>query len=192
MLIGITGSISTGKSVVTDYLIKCGFNVIDADKLAKAELYDPEVINELVDRFGNDILIKGRIDRQALGQLVFQDEEARKILNAIIHPRVIKKMKDRIQTMSGLVFLDIPLLYETGLEQMVDKVIVVYTSQRTQLQRLMKRDDIDESFALQKIATQMDIETKRQRADFIVNNEDDLTQTYLQIDDIIRRLQNEI
>jgi dephospho-CoA kinase len=192
MLIGITGSISTGKSVVTDYLIKRGFQVIDADKLAKDELNNPEVISEIVRRFGASVLIDGRIDRQALGQLIFMDAEARRTLNDIIHPRVIEKMQKLIQTMTGLIFLDIPLLFEARLEHLVNKVIVVYTSQKTQLQRLMSRDGIDERFALQKIASQMDIETKRRRADFVVNNENDLEQTYLQIDDIIRRLQNEV
>jgi dephospho-CoA kinase len=192
MVVGITGSIATGKSVVSKYLADRKYQIIDADFLAKREIQKPEVIEEIKKEFGIQVIKDGQVDRQVLGRLVFNDETARRKLNKIIHPGVIRNMKDEIKRRKGLVFLDIPLLYEENLEELVDKIIVVYTRFETQLHRLMERDGIDEEYARRKIATQMDIETKKERADFVIDNENNLEQTYAQIEKIIRRLENEV
>jgi dephospho-CoA kinase len=192
MIIGITGSIGTGKSTVTDYLKRKGYLVLDADILAREELNKENVICEVVQRFGDSILKDGLIDRKRLGEIIFLSPEARLDLNRIIHPKVIKKIEKLSQRANGLLFIDIPLLYEAQLEYLVDKVLVVYTNPETQLSRLMKRDNIDEGYAKMKIASQMSIEEKKLRANYLVNNELGLEETYEQIERILRRIENEI
>ncbi|MDD3999984.1 MAG: dephospho-CoA kinase [Bacilli bacterium] len=191
MIIGITGSIGTGKSTVTNYLKNKGYKILDADIIAKAELENQDVINELVLVLGSRILKDGKINRKLLGEIIFQDAESREKLNQIIHPRVIDKIKAQVKG-ENLLFVDIPLLYEAELEYLVDKVLVVYTEPLTQLKRLMKRDNIEQQYALKKISTQIDIEKKKVRADYLVNNENDLEGTHQQIELILRRIENEI
>jgi dephospho-CoA kinase len=105
---------------------------------------------------------------------------------------VIAKIEEKAKQAEGLLFVDVPLLFEAKLEHLFAKIIVVYTSKETQLKRLMVRDRIDEEYALAKIAAQMDIEEKKKRADYLVNNEGDLENTYKQIENILRRIENEI
>ncbi|HHX80598.1 MAG TPA: dephospho-CoA kinase [Acholeplasmataceae bacterium] len=192
MIIGITGSIGTGKSVVTKYLANSGYPVLDSDLLAGEELKNEEVIKEIVSYFGELVLSNGKIDRKKLGELIFRNKSDRETLNRIIHPRVIAKIEEKAKQAEGLLFVDVPLLFEAKLEHLFAKIIVVYTSKETQLKRLMVRDRIDEEYALAKIAAQMDIEEKKKRADYLVNNEGDLENTYKQIENILRRIENEI
>ncbi|MGI6768072.1 MAG: dephospho-CoA kinase [Bacilli bacterium] len=192
MIIGITGSIGTGKSVVTKYLANSGYPVLDSDLLAGEELENEEVIKEIVSYFGELVLSNGKIDRKKLGELIFRNKSDRETLNRIIHPRVIAKIEEKAKQAEGLLFVDVPLLFEAKLEHLFAKIIVVYTSKETQLKRLMVRDRIDEEYALAKIAAQMDIEEKKKRADYLVNNEGDLENTYKQIENILRRIENEI
>lgn len=192
MIIGITGSIGTGKSTVTKYLLEKGYQVLDADKLAKEELEKDDVISEIVLYFGEAVLKNGKINREYLGKLIFNDQKKREILNSIIHPRVIARFEEAIRNTQGLLFIDIPLLFETKLEYLCDKILVVYTSKETQLKRLMERDCIDEEYAQTKISAQMDIEEKKKRADYLVYNDGDLEATFEQIENILRRINNEI
>ena len=187
MLIGITGTIASGKSTVSGYLRERGYRVIDADALVHEELKDEEVIGKLVARFGEGICAGGEIDRKKLGERVFTDEAARQFLNGLIHPRVIEKIK-HLATGDGLVFAEVPLLYEAGIEDLFDKVIVVYVDEQTVLQRRMERDGIDEEFARRKLHAQMDIEEKKRRADFVIDNRGGAEATRRQVDTVLRRL----
>jgi len=191
-VIGITGSIGTGKSTVSKYLQNKGYRVLDADVIAKGELEDPEVAAEIAAVFGPEILTDGQVVRKKLGGLIFRDSEKRKKLNALIHPRVIKTIEEELESTEGLVFVDIPLLYEAGLEYLCDKILVVYASRRTQIARLTERDGIGEEYALLKIEAQMDIEEKKKLADFLVDNEGSPAETFAQIENILRRVNDEI
>lgn len=191
-VIGITGSIGTGKSTVSKYLQNKGYRVLDADVIAKGELEDPEVAAEIAAVFGPEILTDDQVDRKKLGGLIFRDSEKRKKLNALIHPRVIKTIEEELESTEGLVFVDIPLLYEAGLEYLCDKILVVYASRRTQIARLTERDGIGEEYALLKIEAQMDIEEKKKLADFLVDNEGSPAETFAQIENILRRVNDEI
>lgn len=192
MIIGITGSIGTGKSTITKYLFNKGYPVLDADKLAREELENKEVIKEIVAYFGESVLNNGKIDRQRLGEVIFRNKTDREALNRIIHPRVIARIEKEAKQAEGLLFVDVPLLFEAKLEYLFAKIIVVYTSKETQLKRLMARDRINEEYAQAKIAAQMDIEEKKIRADYLVDNEGELENTYKQIENILRRIENEI
>lgn len=192
MIIGITGTIGTGKSAVAKYLSERGYRVLNADAFAKEELEKEEVISEIVRAFGTLVLRNGKIDRRKLGELIFYNREKREILNGIVHPRVIACLKREIEKAEGLLFIEIPLLFEAKLEHFCDKILVVHTSRQTQLERLKKRDGIDAGFAEAKIAAQMDIEEKKKRADYLVDNEGGLDATYEQIENILRRVNDEI
>lgn len=190
--IGITGSIASGKSVLTAYLLGLGYPVIDADAIA-ADLVRPgsDTLKEIAETFGDDVLQSdGALDRDKLGQLVFKDEDARRKLNDLMHPAIIRAMVDLSENFHGLVFFDIPLLFEeydaikaNGLE--FDAVWLVDANEEVQLARLMARDNIDEAYAREKIASQMPLEEKKSRAHAVFDNSGDLLNLYNQVDEVL-------
>lgn len=192
MIVGITGSIATGKSTVTKYLQDMGYRVIDSDAIVHDILREKAIITEIIRIFGETVLNNGEIDRKVLGNMIFKDPEKRQILNSIIHPQVIRAIREKVSDSHEMIFVDIPLLFEAKLEYLVDKIIVVYTKEDIQLERLMKRDQIEREYAVLKVKSQMDIEEKKRKADFLVNNDCSVENTHRQIEDIVRRLQNEI
>lgn len=190
--IGITGGIATGKSTISKMVVELGFTVIDADVVAR-EVVEPgmNAYRSIVEHFGKDILLEnGAIDRKKLGEIVFHNEDKRKLLNSIVHPEVRKVMLEKrdqaFQRGEKAVFLDIPLLYESGLTWMVDVVLVVYTDEKTQLQRLMKRNHFSKDEALARIRSQMPIEDKRKRADAVIDNRGPVEQSKQQLHTILK------
>lgn len=170
-VIGITGGIATGKSTVTNYLIQQGYIVLDSDVFSKEALtIDKDCIKQVEDTF--DCVVDGVIDRKKLGQIVFHDKEAKQKLEDIIHPYVIRRLKEGIEENQDgrIVFLDIPLLYECHLEYLCDTIVVVYCDEKTQLLRLMERDHIEEEYARTIISNQISIEDKKDKADIILDN----------------------
>ena len=127
-------------------------------------------------KFGKAILNKNQsINRRKLGQIIFQDHHQKRALESIIHPFVIDKIKQKIEQKAKreILFISVPLLYETNMEKMFDRIIVVYTSKEKQIERLMRRDKIDKEKALLKIANQMPLEVKKNKADILIENETD-------------------
>lgn len=196
--IGITGSIASGKSVLTAYLLGLGFPVIDADAIAR-DLVHPgsEILKEIADIFGEDMILSdGNLDRDKLGKRVFSDEDARKRLNEIMHPAIVRAMLDLSENFHGLVFYDVPLLFEqiddikeSGLE--FDAIWLVDADEDVQLARLMARDGIDEAYAKEKIASQMPLEEKKKLATVVFDNSGDLMNLYNQVDDALEALPGE-
>lgn len=175
-VIGITGGIATGKSTVSNMIKDLGFTVVDAD-IAARRVVEPgeEAYNEIVKHFGQDILLEdGHLDRKKLGNIVFNDKEKRLLLNSIVHPAVRKWMiaekEAALERGEETVFLDIPLLFESKLQWMSDKNIVVYTDEQTQLKRLMERNHLSIEDALARIHSQMPIEEKKLLADAFIDN----------------------
>lgn len=196
MIIGLTGGIACGKSTVSRMLAERDARIIDADLIAR-EVVRPgeEAWSLVVERFGRDILLANdELDRAKLGSLVFSDEQARLDLNAIVHPAIRGRMRQLTKEAQEegivLIVLDIPLLYESKLEYMVEKVVVVYCTVNLQLERLMKRNGFDEEEARRRIASQMSIEDKRLRADYVIDNSGTLTETEQQVDELVGRLLN--
>lgn len=196
--IGITGSIASGKSVLTAYLLGLGFPVIDADAIAR-DLVHPgsETLKEIADIFGEDMILSdGNLDRDKLGKRVFSDEDARNRLNDIMHPAIVRAMLDLSENFHGLVFYDVPLLFEqiddikeSGLE--FDAIWLVDANEDVQLARLMARDGIDEAYAKEKIASQMPLEEKKKLATVVFDNSGDLMNLYNQVDDALEALPGE-
>lgn len=188
---GITGSIACGKSTVTRYLLDRGWIVIDADQLSREALtFDKESILKVKQLFG--CVDDGIVDRKALGKIVFHDKKSKKQLEDIIHPYVIKKMEEAIEIHQDkdFIFLDIPLLFESHLEYLCDKIIVVYLNEKTQIKRLMKRDKIDETYAGTIIANQISSDIKKEKADIVLDNNQDIDDLYSQIKNMMEGIQD--
>ncbi|MBV5123092.1 dephospho-CoA kinase [Bacillus halotolerans] len=191
LVIGLTGGIASGKSTVANMLIDKGITVIDADIIAKqaVEIGMP-AYRQIIDEFGEDILLEnGDIDRRKLGALVFTNEQKRLALNSIVHPAVreemLKRRDESIANQETFVVLDIPLLFESKLESLVDKIIVVSVTKELQLERLTKRNQLTEEEALSRIRSQMPLEEKVSRADNVIDNSGTLEETKQQLEEIL-------
>lgn len=182
-IIGLTGGIATGKSTVSKILKDNGYVVIDADSLARkvVEIGQP-AYNEIVKNFGEDILNSDMtIDRKTLGRLIFSNDELKLVLNNITHPYIYQEIKKEINKKcrdNKIVFLDIPLLFEEYskiMELGIDfqETWLVYVNEKTQLNRLMKRDNLDREESQKRINSQMSMNTKYRMADVIIDNNDD-------------------
>ena len=187
-IFGLTGSISVGKSTVTNYLTSKGYLVLDADKLSHEAYYDENCkkqIKKLFDCYDeNDIL-----DRKKLGKIVFSDKNKKKQLEDIIHPYVLEQMQKIIkESKEKYIFLDIPLLYECNLEYLCDEIIVVYIPEELQIQRLINRNNISKEQAKYLISQQISIEKKKKIGDYILNNSNDLSNLFKQIDTFLSNL----
>lgn len=174
MLLGLTGGIASGKSLVASLLKKKGVPVIDADLVAR-EVVKPgkKAYQGILAVFGPGILKKDRtIDRQRLGDLVFQNEKRRRLLESITHPLILKEILARIEKLkkAALVVVDAALLFESGLYQRMDQTILVTCRPSVQLKRLIQRDRISEGEAWARILAQMPSAEKEQLADFVVDN----------------------
>lgn len=190
MIIGITGSIACGKSTVSNYLKSKGYIVIDADKIGHEALDDDYVKEKLILAFGNEILEDNKINRQKLGELVFGNSSNLNVLNSIIHPEIRKKILEKIDKNNDkeIIFIDVALLFEAKFDDLVDKIIVVYVDENTQLTRLMKRNSISKKEALSRIVSQMSPIEKAKLGDYTVNNNLDVINTYEQVDKVLSEL----
>ncbi|KAA6481748.1 dephospho-CoA kinase [Bacillus swezeyi] len=183
LVIGLTGGIASGKSTVAHMFQQCGITVVDADVIAKEAVEQGmPAYRDIVSVFGDGILLEtGDIDRKKLGEIVFTNEEKRMQLNEIVHPEVRKTMiiqrDEAIQAGEQFVILDIPLLYESGLEHLTDKVIVVWVPKELQLKRLMKRNHLNEDEALNRIHAQFSLDEKKKKADAVIDNSGSLKDT---------------
>jgi dephospho-CoA kinase len=186
-IIGLTGGIASGKSLVAGFLDNMGAVIIDADRLAREVVMPGSPCYEaIVATFGSRILqADGSIDRKALGKIVFADTAARRQLEQITHPAIRKLADDRLaeerRKGTKVVFYMVPLLIEAGFTCCVDEIWVVYADEKTQLARLMARDRIGRDEALQKIAAQMPMEEKVKLAKIIIDNCGTLEQTERQV-----------
>jgi len=168
--IALTGGIATGKSTVSSMLQSHGFEVIDADKIAKEIL--PLHVKEVEEIFGDLVICDGMIDRKALGALIFNDKKEREKLNTFLHPLIraeIFKRCDLLETKQKPYILDIPLYFESD-GYSCNLVTVVYAPVEVQRKRLMIREDFTKEEAQKRIDAQISIEEKKIMADFLINN----------------------
>lgn len=190
LIIGITGSIACGKSLVSNYLQEKGYTIIDADKIGHMVLENDEVKKQLVNKFGKSILKDNEVNRVTLGKLVFENNENLKELNNIIHPQIRKNISEQIQVYKNekLVFVDVPLLFEAKFDDLVEKIIVVSLDEKIQLERLMNRNSLSKEEALQRIKSQIPVREKEKLGDYVVDNSFTQENTYNQVDRILEKL----
>jgi dephospho-CoA kinase len=177
LIVGLTGGIASGKSLVTGIFKNLGAHIIDADRIVR-ELLEPgqDAWKEVSEYFGDDIMMPDRgIDRRKLGQIVFSDPAKRAWLNQCLHPRVfeayaaqVKRLRAR--TPDAIVVFDAALLMETGFHKKMDKTVLVYAHSDQQLTRLMDRDHFTHEQALARIQSQMPLSEKRRYADYVIEN----------------------
>lgn len=176
----LTGGIACGKSTVSSLLKANGFRIIDADKIAKEqlELHSKDVVN----LFSEHICDDGVINRKKLANIIFNSKEAREKLNNLLHPLIreaIRQHSDELDEEGLPYIIDIPLFFESsGYDCKMS--VVVYTPKSEQLCRLIKRDGLSEEEAMKRIDSQMDIEKKRELADWVIDNSSDLKHLQVQ------------
>ncbi|BCB05095.1 dephospho-CoA kinase [Bacillus sp. KH172YL63] len=191
-IIGLTGGIASGKSTVSAMLNEKGYTIIDADLAARmvVEVDQPAYL-AIVEEFGDGILHPNdsTINREKLGQIIFNSEEKRKVLNGIVHPAVRQMMlqhKDEaVAAGKQTIFMDIPLLFESELTWMVERTLVVYVNEETQLARLMERNHFSKEDASARIASQFPLKEKVNLADAVIDNNGSLHDTKEQLEALI-------
>ncbi len=198
LLVGLTGGIASGKSIVAHELRDLGVQLIDADRIVH-ELLQPHQgsWDAVVEHFGKDILTAdGCIDRRKLGEIVFHDEKERTWLNSCLHPRVFDVYVSQVRQMHGrppgtIIVLDAALLIETGYHRKMDRMIVVYADPEQQVERLMARDKFTKEQALARIRSQMPLSEKRAYADYVIDNTRTREQTIQQTREVYQKLKQE-
>ncbi|MBN2825549.1 MAG: dephospho-CoA kinase [Campylobacterales bacterium] len=172
--VALTGGIATGKSSATAMLMLYGFKFIDADKIAHAML-DTHAV-KIGEMFGEAYLEKGKVNRKKLGGLIFGNPNKKKELENFLHPLIYNEIEAQAIKQDSFkkpYIIDIPLFFETS-RYPISHSIVVYATKAQQLERLIKREGYNEDEALQRINAQMDIESKKQKATFVIDNSDDI------------------
>lgn len=190
MVVGLTGSIASGKSLVTNYLRKLNYQVIDSDVISHNILFLDDVKKEIVNAFGKEVLVDNNIDRKILGNIVFNDINKKSLLESIMLPFIVSEIKKQLRQTDEILFLDAPLLIEYNLQYLVDKIIVIKVDEDIQLKRLMERDNITKEYAIKKIESQLPSIEKLKYANFIIDNSHDINSTYNQVDKILKQLED--
>ncbi|SFV57062.1 Dephospho-CoA kinase [hydrothermal vent metagenome] len=189
--VALTGGIATGKSTVAAQFVSAGFVVIDADRIAHQILDD--VSFEVARIFGDEVLQNGKVNRAILGRIIFAQTQKRKVLEALLHPLIfdeILRLSDIEDQKKKPYLVDIPLFFETG-RYNIGRVIVVYASQQQQIERAMQRDNVSRDTVLRRIEAQMDIEQKRNQADYLIDNSGDEQQLDKKVISVIQHIKKD-
>jgi len=193
MIIGLTGSIATGKSTVSRMLKQKGYPIVDADEISRL-VVEPgsSVLSEIAQTFGEEVLLPdGSLNREKLGNLIFNNEEQRKKLNGIIHPAVrqemIRQKEEWLEKGANTIIMDIPLLFESKLQSYVDKIIVVSATPAVQKERLIARNRYSAEEADARINSQLPIVEKEKGADAVITNDGTLDETEKQLNEILAK-----
>ena len=180
LVVGLTGGIGCGKSEVRCRLLNAGFTVLDADTLAKqlAET-DPVIVSKIKKEFGETMYdTAGHLQRKALAAIVFNDRQQLEKLNGIIHPRVISAVERQIEALQQqgekIVVVEAALHYEVHWNEAMDVMVVVSAPLAKRLAWVMQRDGVDEAAVHRRMASQLPLEEKVKRADYVIENSGDL------------------
>lgn len=195
-IIGITGGIGTGKSQVSRYLTSLGYTVIDADQVAREVVEPGEVAwMRVLDRFGESVLNPDKtLNRRKLGEIIFGDDALRLELNDILHPLIRMRINAYIEQYHGesVIFIDVPLLFETESRERYDEVVLIYAPDEVALSRILDRDRLSTELLTKKIASQLSIEIKRQLADAVIYNIGTLDELKEEVNAYLKRIKQKI
>jgi len=195
LILGLTGSLGTGKTTVAKMFFDLGAKVMDADAIAHRLMRrGGTAFKPIVRYFGKKILEAGEIDRKKLAEIVFNDAQQLDKLGRVIHPLVAKEMKDMIANLKRgkakqTIVLDVPLLIEASFNEWVDYVVVVKANRKMQLDRAVQSMGLTRAEAVKRLHVQMPILEKIRRADIIIDNRGNLTETKKQVRKIWQKLQ---
>jgi len=199
LVVGLTGGIGSGKSSVSQILASHGIPIVDADVLARRVVEPTTSVHaQIVATFGSEVLLRDGsrgLDRKKLGEVVFNDERKRKLLNAIVHPAVRREMIWDVArywlTGHKVCVVDAPLLIEVGIWKYVSKVVLVYCSKDIQLQRLIGRDNIPQTAALARINSQLPLASKLEYSDHVLDNSGSPADLESQVTSLVARLRQD-
>ena len=171
-VIGLTGGIACGKSNLSKALKEHGVPVIDADEISRAlTAKGGAALPAIRERFGDRVFDGDELNRRALSDIVFSDPKERDALNVILHPMVLSEIHRQMDETDGPVVMDVPLLYEVGMDSWCQEIWCAYVPQKEQVRRLRKRGAITYQEALRRIHSQMPVMEKRKRADHVIRTE---------------------
>lgn len=193
MIIGLTGSIASGKSTVAQMLQGYQLPIVDADIVAR-QVVEPgtQTLQQIAEAFGQEVMKEdGTMDREKVGAIIFHEPAQRKVLNDIIHPAIraemLRQRDELVQNGAAHVVMDIPLLFESKLQHFVDKILVVSVTEEIQLARLMERNQLPESEARARIASQLPMSVKEKGADAVIYNNTTKQSTAEQLEKILQQ-----
>lgn len=177
-VVGLTGGIGTGKSSVLAEFERLGASVFSLDRIAHEQARPGrEGFRAIVRAFGLAVLDgKGRIDRRVLGELVFRDKAARARLERAVHPLILREMERLLSSLKGLIVVDVPLLFEKGLQRRFDATVLVRCRPQAQLRRIIERDGLTAAQARRRVRAQWSLSRKRALADHTINNDGSLSE----------------
>jgi dephospho-CoA kinase len=193
MIIGLTGGIASGKSESAKYFEELGAFCIDADAVAKElTCKGKPVLQEIAKVFGDDILsVEGALNRKKLADIIFSDVSSKLKVEEILHSRIISRINEIISkevSDTEAIVVNAPLLFETGLDKVCNKIVTIKISYHIQVERLALRDDLSDDEIKKRIASQMPIEEKVKLSDFVVDNSGSKKDLKKQIENIYRLL----
>lgn len=197
LIVGLTGGIVSGKSTVARMFKQLGADTIDADNIARI-IVQPgkKAWKNIVHYFGKEILKDNQeINRKELARIVFADKEKLEKLNNITHPEIMAIIKNKIEEMRSkgcvnatISIIEVPLLFEAGMEYMMDRIIVVYLNREEQIKRLHIRNNLTQEEAINRIDSQIPLEKKLKKADYVIDNSASLSHTRIQVKQIWQEL----
>lgn len=172
--IGITGNIGSGKSIVSDFIEINGYRVLRSDNIAKDLIANDKSVKKKIENlFGKDIYNNGKLNTKLLADKVFNNRENVRLINSVVHPATIKKINDLIEIesqQSRLVFIESALIFEAKIEKMFDYIILVYSDKKHRIDRVIKREKVDKKDVLSRMKYQIDDDKKKNKVDFIIDN----------------------
>lgn len=199
MVVGLTGAIASGKSLVSAELKRLGAFIIDADLIAR-RIVEPGMpaYNEIVAGFGQGIVCPdGSLDRKALGRIVFSDKERLALLNRITHPRIVEEIENDLAVIrqghpGAIIVVDAALIIELGLHRKMDRVVVVYSDEERCVERMKDRDRLSGSEARERLEAQMPLKEKLAYADYIIGNSGEIEETMKRVKEVFDALASEL
>ena len=204
MVIGLTGGIGTGKSTVSQILQEKKFPVIDLDTISHEVIKIPKVIEKIVENFGKEVLENSgnfenennaiRISREKLGKIIFENKEKRLLLNSIMHPEILHVMREQISKYkknNKIIFVEIQLLFEVQWEKEFDYILLISAKKSTQIRRILERDKRSENDALNIINSQLPLDEKKKRSDFVIENDGNIQDLERKIDEFLKKIEFE-
>lgn len=191
MVIGLTGIIGSGKSTVSRILSEEGYPVIDLDEIVNELIGKEEIVRAVKDLFGEDFVHDGKVLKKKLSEKVFSDETLLRKYEALVHPKVIEEMKGRLEELRSegqrIVFVEAPLIFETGTRALFDKVVVVYAEEKEVIRRMEKRG-FEKTDVIMRLKRQIPISEKEKMADFVIYNTSSLSELRLKVKELLEKI----
>ena len=199
VVIGLTGGIGTGKSTVSQILKEKNFPVIDLDVISHEIIKFPKVVEKIVENFGKEVLEYNNtgnwiISREKLGRVIFGNREKRLILNSIMHPEILHIMREKIlecKKENKIIFVEIQLLFEVQWEKEFDYILLVSAEKETQIKRILARDKRSKEEALSIINSQMSLDEKKKRSDYVIENDGNIQDLEKKVDEFLKKIEFE-